>query len=136
MIRNFYHYSFYKLYKSFEASPSRYWSEWKASLVMDVLVGFLFMSFSLLYEVVTKRQSFLFGSNVVLWLFVILISVFNFFLFNYKDNWKQIVREYDSLSMKTNLIGGIVFWIVFTFIIGFLVFSFYLFSQVDWKTIR
>jgi hypothetical protein len=132
---NLYHYSFYKLYKSFEASPSRYWSEWKASLVMDVLVGYLFMSFSLLYEVVTKRQSFLFGSNIVLWLFIISVSLINFFIFNYNDNWKQIVHDYDCLSKKTNRIGGIVFWIIFFMIIGLLVFSFYLFSQVDWKTI-
>jgi lysylphosphatidylglycerol synthetase-like protein (DUF2156 family) len=131
-----YDYAFYKFYKSFEASPSRFWSEWKASLLMDVLVGCIIFSSSLAYEVATKKTSIVFSSIKAIWVLVIAIVASNYFIFNHTDRWKKIVSEFDKLPKKQNLIGGIVFWILFALIISSVIFMFYLMSKIDWGESR
>ena len=52
-----YYYLFYKLYRFSEASPSRWLSDWKASLAIDVLILFVFSSMLNYYKIFLKKTS-------------------------------------------------------------------------------
>jgi hypothetical protein len=133
MLKEIYYFSFFALYRSFERSPLKFWSEWKASLIMDVLIGFLIMSGAVLFTVATKRGSILFESDIALWSFIIVIPTINFFIFNHQDKWKGVVTTFEQLPKNVKLKRTIVFWLAFVTIIALLPFSFYLMSKVDWK---
>lgn len=132
-IKKAYYFSFYKFYKSFEASPSRFWSEWKASLLMDVLVGCIVITIGLIYTVVTKKDFIIFESSLYTWIMILIIGISNYFIFNHADKWKGIIADFNHLPKNKNRIGGIIFWSIFFLIIASVVFMFYLMSQIDWK---
>lgn len=133
MVKKTYYFSFYKLNKSFEASPYKFLSEWKASLVMDVLVSFIIITIGLIYAVATKKGFIIFQSNLYTWVMIIIIGVSNYYVFNHADKWKKIVAEFNHLPKDKNRIGGIIFWSIFFLIIISMIFMFYLMSQIDWK---
>jgi hypothetical protein len=135
-IRKAYYYLFYKLYKFSEASPSRWLSDWKAELSIDVLIFFCLFSFFIYYKIFCNRYIHLSESNWDVWVPAIVIGLFNYFIFHHHNQWKRIVKEFDRLPKRKNIIGG---WIVFgvvLLIIANLVYAFYLMSQIDWKQYR
>ena len=134
-LKKAYYFAFYEFYQSFEASPSKFWSEWKASLLMDILVGCIIITSGLINTVITKKGFIIFESNLNTWLMVIIISVGNYFIFNHTDRWKKIVSDFNH-SKNKNRIAGIIFWCIFFLIIASVVFMFYLMSQIDWKQYR
>ena len=134
-LKKAYYFAFYKLYQSFEGSPSRFWSEWKASLLMDILVGCIIITSGLIYTVITKKGFIIFESTLNTWIMIIIISVGNYFIFNHTDRWKKIVYDFNH-SKNKNRIAGIIFWCIFFLIIASVVFMFYLMSQIDWKQYR
>lgn len=126
-----YYYLFYKLFKMSEAAPSRWWSEWKASLALDVVIGFFLFSLLIYYKVLINPYTHIGGKTETIIVLGILILIPNYFIFHYRDQWKEIVAEFDQLPKKKNRIGG---WIVFgvvLLILANLIFSFYLMSQID-----
>lgn len=132
-IKKAYYFSFYKLYKSFEASPSKFWSEWKASLLMDILVGCIVITTGLIYSIVTKKKIIIFESNLYTWIMILTIGIGNYFIFNHADKWKEIVAEFNHLPKNKIRVGGVIFWSVFFLIFASVIFMFYLMSQIDWK---
>ncbi|ROH97952.1 hypothetical protein [Chryseobacterium daecheongense] len=140
MIKKAYYYFFYKIYKSIEYTSDelggKFWSDWKASLVLDVLFYFIITSLFIYYKIFFNRYIHLSESNFDIFLIIIPIILFNYFIFHHKYQWKNIVKEFDRLPREKNLLGG---WIVFgiiLFIIANLIFSFYLMSQIDWVQYR
>lgn len=136
MLKRAYYYVFYKLYKMSEAAPSKWLSDWKASLAIDVLLFFFLFSVTIYYKIFVNRYFSLdnkFGVGII---YVLFIVIPNYFIFHHKDQWKDIVAEFDQLPKKKNLIGS---WIVFgvvLLVIANLIFSFYLMSQIDWSQYR
>lgn len=131
-----YYYLFYKFYKMSEAAPSRWWSEWKASLAIDVLAGLFIYSLLVYYKVFINRNTHIGGKIETIMAIGILTIMSSYFIFHHRDQWKEIVAEFDQLPKKKNRIGG---WIVFSivlFVIANLIFSFYLMSQIDWRQYR
>lgn len=125
---NPYYYLFYKLYRFSEAAPSRWLSDWKASLAIDVLALFVFSSIINYYKVFFFPASTLGEGNLLL-VFIVIISVLNYFIFHHRDQWKEFVNVFDKLPKQKNKIGswavfGVVFMVVFNFIL-----SFYLYYQ-------
>lgn len=123
-----YYYLFYKLYRFSEAVPSRWLSDWKASLAIDVLILFVFSSTLNYYKVFLNPTSHLGEGNLLL-VAIIIISVFNYFIFQHRDQWKEFVHEFDKLSEQKNKIGSwVTFCIVLVIVFNF-IFSFYLYYQ-------
>lgn len=121
---NFYYYLYYKLYKLAEAAPFRWLSEWKASLFLDALVFFTMIS-------AMNYYSFIFNVDIVIedpHFFVIisyyLICLPNFFMFNFNNQWKKIVKKNDALPPKLQNTKGIIAWITIFLILTNLIFSF------------
>ena len=124
-----YYYLFYKLYKFSEAAPSRWLSHWKASLAIDILLLFVFSSTLNYYKVFLNPTSHL-GEGSLLLVAIIIINVFNYFVFHHRDQWKELIYEFDKLSKQKNKVGS---WVIFSMvlvIISNFILSFYLYFQV------
>lgn len=135
-IKRAYYYLFYKFYRMSEAAPSRWWSEWKASLALDMVIFFFVFSLLIYYAVFINPYTNVGGETDTIVILGILILVPNYFVFHHRDQWKEIVADFDQLPKRTNQIGS---WIVFgvvMLVIANLVFAFYLMSQVDWSQYR
>lgn len=135
-IKKAYYYLFYKLYKFSEAAPSRWWSEWKASLAVDVLLGFLILSIGIYYNVLVDRH-FDFGTKTeFVVFFLLLILVPNYFIFHHREQWRDIVAEFDKWPKRKNRVGDMIVWAVIFVIFANLIFAFYQMSLIDWKQYR
>jgi len=132
-----YHYLFYKLYKFSEAAPSRWWSEWKASLAIDVLIFAVLLSAGGYYTVISKKDMLPVSSpKIAISLIVVAVVGLNYFIFNHRDKWKLFVNEFEQWSKVKNRIGGIIVWVGILLIIANLIFMFYLLSKIDWQQYR
>jgi hypothetical protein len=119
-----------------EAAPSRWLSDWKAGIAIIALEIFLISSLFIYYKVFFNRYIHLAKSNSDIIVIMLLVVVPNYFAFAHTDVWKDYVVEFDKMPKKKNRIGS---WIVFgivLFIIGNLIFSFYLMSRIDWSQYR
>lgn len=135
-IKKAYHYLFYKFYKWYEDAPFVWWSEWKASLSIDLVLYFIIISIFLYYKIFFNRFIHLSENNTDAIVLVLIVGGINYFIFHHQNKWKKIVKEFDQLSIKKNRIGG---WLVTGFvclIIANMIFAFYLMSQVDWTKYR
>ncbi len=131
--RKLYQYFFYKLYKFSEAAPSRWLSDWKAGLAVDVLVFFVLFSLVIYYKVFFNRHLHLSKMNLEIVVFILLIGIPNYFIFHHNDQWKVIVHEFDKFPKRKNKIGGWIVFIIVLMIIANLIFAFYQMSKIDWK---
>ncbi len=128
-MKSAYYYFFYKLYKFSEASPSRWLSDWKASLATDILILFVFSSIINYYKAFINPTSHI-GEGSLLLVTIIIVSVWNYFIFHHQDQWKEIVRDFDKLPKRKNRIGSwIIFSVVFVIVSNFLL-SFYFYYQL------
>jgi purine-cytosine permease-like protein len=124
-----YHYLFYKLYRYYEKGPSVWWSDWKASLSLIVLEIWLIASILIYYKIFLNPSADIIGSEGSWILLVIIIALIDYFAFHHRDQWKQIVIEFDNLPKRTNRIGGlVVFGFALLIIVNFIL-SFYLYYQ-------
>ena len=128
-IKDIYFYLFYKLYKLSEAAPSRWLSEWKANLALDIIVFFLIISFLNYYNVLID-STLNFEDSPLFLIFGLSISLLNLYIFSYKGKWKIIVKKYDNQSVEENNKGSIFIIILVIMIIANLIFSFILFSNI------
>lgn len=124
-----YHYLFYKIYKFSEAAPSKWLSDWKASLTLDIIVVLLFTSLLNYYKVFVNPKSHL-GEDYLLLIVLATINIINYMVFHNKDKWKAYVYEFDKLPEKTNNIGSWVVLITVTIIVTNFILSFYLYYQI------
>lgn len=135
-MKKVYYYLFYKFYKFSEAAPSRWLSDWKASFSLDVLSYFFISSLVIYYKIFFNHNLHLSESNYDVIIVVGIVSLTNYFIFHHKDQWKEIVSEFDKLPKKKNRIGS---WVVFLFVIAVianLIFAFYQMSLIDWSLYR
>ncbi len=135
-MKSAYYFLFYKLYKWYEKGPSVWMSDWKASFSLDVLIYLVLMFLFIYYNIFINRYANLSSNNIEVYIIVIAVSVTNYLVFHHRDQWREIVKEFDSLPAEKNRKGG---WLVFgfvLFVVANLIFSFYLMSQIDWSQYR
>jgi len=133
-LKRYYYYLFYKFYKMSEAAPSRWLSDWKAGIVIVVLEIWLFMGVVTYYNIFVDRCFHLEKNYATVT--TLIIVIFNYFVFTHNDIWKDYVKEFDSLPREINRRGSWIVWLVVLFIIAFVIFAFYLKSQIDWSKYR
>ncbi len=130
-IQKAYQYFYYKIYKSIEytsESQGAFWSEWKASLVLMAIEIFFLSSFTNYYNVLYNTDTGILPNSW--WLIIVIFLTFiDFVFFHRKDQWKEIVFEFDKLPKRKNNKGSwLVFGIILFIIINFIL-SFYLYYQ-------
>jgi hypothetical protein len=134
--KKLYFFTYYIIYKWYERGPSVWMSDWKASLTMDALVLFGLFPFVIYYKMFMNRHFEIGDNGTMVVFFVLCVSVPNYFVFHYKNQWKSIVVYFDKLPKKKNVFGG---WIVFGFILTIVlncINAFYHLSLVDWSMYR
>ncbi|KPE48943.1 hypothetical protein [Chryseobacterium indologenes] len=140
LLKKKYYYLFYKIYRFIESisesNGGKFWSDWKASLVLDCLIYFLLISLFIYYNIFINPYANLDESNIDIFVVVVIVALFNYFVFHHRDQWKKIVVEYDKLAKKKNKIGSWIVIGVITMIIVNLIYAFYLMSQIDWSKYR
>ncbi len=126
-----YQYFFYKLYRFYETSTySRWWSEWKA--LTTILAIELWTIASVFYYVQAQTSKSIMPSSIYnpsTISILILLGGGNWYLFEHKDKWKNIVEEFDKLTKKQNRIGSVIVLLVILASIVNVVFSVYTLSQ-------
>ncbi|MDQ0108877.1 hypothetical protein SAMN05660909_00398 [Chitinophaga terrae (ex Kim and Jung 2007)] len=136
MLKNGYKYFFYKMYRFAENAPSRWWSEWKATLSLSVLEIMLLMSLEGYFSIIFKNDIVPGDDNFVTITQAVVIGIFNYYFFLHKDKWKMYVKELDKQSRRQQFIGGLVVWSLVFLIFANLVFMFYLMSRINWSLYR
>jgi len=107
-----------------ELGGGKFWSDWKASLSMDGIIYFIVISLFIYYKVFFGHNISV--DNISVFVLVISVVLFNYFVFNHNDRWKDIINEFDKLPKEKNKKGGIIVWSIIVLIIGNMLFSFYL----------
>jgi hypothetical protein len=117
-----YQYFFYKLYRFYESSTySKWWSEWKAYVTMLTLSIWLYCAIEASYHYFFNVPMVSSDTSIDLKtvVFGLIIGVLNWLLFEYKDKWKIIVKDFDKLSKQKNRIGSIIVLVIIISIIYF-----------------
>lgn len=139
-LKESYYYFFYKIYKSIDytskAMGGSFWTGFKATLVIMALEIFLLIFIGVYYTVITKTSIELRPDMPIIYIPVLVLGIFNFLMFDINDNWKSYVKEFDQWPKHKNKIGSWIVLAITLFIIGNLILSFYLMSQIDWESIR
>lgn len=128
LLKKAYYYFYYQLYKSINTS-SIFPRQFRASLYLDIL--FIVIGLSGLYMYGTFIDSG-FKIEDAKWCIILYISVIcipNYFIFEHKGQWKNIIGKFDKLPRKTNQIGRFIVWSIIALIIANLIFSIYLMDQ-------
>ncbi|MFP3834160.1 hypothetical protein [Chryseobacterium sp. SIMBA_028] len=127
-IKSAYYYFFYKIYRSIEytsdLSGGKFWSDWKAGLVLDVLCFFTLFPLFIYYSIFTDNHQEL--GNTIVWIGILFIVIPNYFIFHHNNQWKGMVNNFDKLPKEKNKKGGLIVWSVIILIISNMLFSYYL----------
>ena len=122
-----YQYLFYKLYRFYETSTySRWWSEWKALVTIIVMEMWTLFSLVFYYQAFTGDAPEI---DTLVWIVGAVLAVWNWYLFEHQDEWKDIVKEFDKLPKKQNRIGSFIVLLIVSVSIANVVFSVYTLSQ-------
>ena len=127
-MKRIYYYFFYKFYKMSEAAPSKWASDWKASIVIAALEIWLLFSLINYYNVFVDKDFFL--PQIFYIIIGVAVFVLNYYLFIHTDIWKEYVKEYDKLPKDKNRLGGIIVFFTTFFILFNIIYSFYLMSKI------
>ena len=124
-----YYYLFYKLYKFWEvASTPKFWSDAKAVLSINILELFIVTSLIAYYRALVKSSHF--GNGVLEYILIVLIIlVFNYFIFYSRDQWKKIISAHDQYPVTNHKKYDIILSIMIVAIVTNFIFSFYLFFK-------
>lgn len=134
-LKKIYYYLYYKLYKLVDSVFFAFWSEWKAYGLISLLDLLVILSALVYYKVFINRYIHI-DSNVPVYMVGGIVYFINYMIFCSRDQWKKIIKEFDKLPKKKNIIGGIIVYTFIVLIFANLVFSFYLMSQIDWSLYR
>jgi len=128
-----YHYLFYKLYRFYESSPWKWWSDWKASLSVSFLIVILLFSISGYFLILTHIDL---SRNVSIWIFISLVIIAsNYMIFHSQNQWKKYNVEFNKLNRKQNRRGSFIILAITILILLNLIIMFYLMSKIDWRNI-
>lgn len=133
-VKRAYYYLFYKLYKWI--GNDNWLVDWKAELSLDVLWIFLSISIIIYYTIFFDRFFQIGNGFYFLSGYLFLIALPNYFIFHHKNQWEEIVNEFDQLPKKKNILGGFIVLFFVLLIVSNMVFAFYQMSLIDWSKYR
>jgi len=132
-----YQYFFYKTYKFIKNnSIPNLWSQWRAIASMIILEIFLINSIIVYFHYFTGIQKDVTNGGIqpfgIIMLFI--LAGFNYYIFDHKSKWKNIIKKYDNLPKRKVDTGGILVAIISIAIIASYFFCiFYVMGQLKYK---
>lgn len=127
-IKQAYYYFFYTLYKRSEKSSTLFPYNFISSLYIIILQIFLIGSFTNYYNIIFHTDSAILSNKVWITIVAILVII-DYLIFHYKNQWKDIVINFDKLSQEHHRKYKRIVYIITLIIISNLIFSFYLYYQ-------
>jgi hypothetical protein len=134
-IQIFYDYLFYSLYRFWESAPSKWWSDWKSSLTIATIKVFLLSGIFCLVLYTTKLD-LIPENRITPIILALLIYGFDYYYFLYQDKWKKRIKKFQNLNPTRDKIGITIIILMISLIVGFMAYSYYLLSTVDWEKIK
>ncbi|PTX15237.1 hypothetical protein C8N40_108129 [Pontibacter mucosus] len=139
-IREAFFYLYYRLYRYY--TSDLFWvanrgAHWRASFSIKVLQIWLLLSLIVYYKVYTKYD--LIPNQLLapaLCIVVFLLTGLNYYILEHKRPWKKYFREFDKWPKHKNRIGAVLVFLLVLLILGNMIFSFYLMSNIDWAQYR
>lgn len=118
------------------SSPfENFFSNFRAGLVMIALEIWLLYSILNFYSISTDNKIDTSLSSPLILIPFILIIILNYISFDHHDNvWKKYNVEFDNLSKRKNLIGGIIVWSIILFITASFFFSTFHLHKINYGT--
>ena len=127
---NFYHYLFYSFYIFSEAAPARFWSEWKAGLVLFCLQVWTLIALAIYIELIFGINLFpREQQSIIIITLVFLLNLKNWYLFYRGDRWKIIISHYNSQPKKKNRRLRLFVILLILAVISNLILAYYLLSK-------
>lgn len=125
-IKSLYYYLYYRIYKFLESTADiKFLISWKTSVIIDMLAVFICLSLTIYYSVFTGTILNLENSKLIVGLYIAIIGIPNYFIFQHNDRWKKIVDEFDKSNKKIKKGGYVVFFLI-VLVVANLIFSYYL----------
>lgn len=113
MLMTFYRYLFYRLYRFSEAAPSRWWSEWKASVLLSVMESFTVITMVGVLQILTGRRLVPQDPlNVYTVIGVLVLMGMKHWVFIYQEQWKKDEVDFQQMSARKRRKLNIAFWFV------------------------
>ncbi|MEO8117033.1 MAG: hypothetical protein ABI653_05235 [Bacteroidota bacterium] len=131
-----FYYFYYKIYKFAISISDDAINEWKLSVTILFLEILLIGEMFIWYSVATKKIFVVNNPVYTFFPIVAILAIINYFVFTYKERWKNYIQEFENYDKKKNLRGSIIVFFVIAIIIFNLIFAFYQMSQIDWKMYR
>lgn len=132
MIRKAYDYLFFTLYRLGEIAPSRWWSEWKAGIIMIFLWGALIATIDNL-RLYFFRATTLSDYPILALSVGLIIAIIHYFMYIHKDKWRDKILKFRNIDKKKDIAGILLVIVLVGLIIFGLIYSIRLLGKVDWN---
>ncbi|BAP32522.1 uncharacterized protein CHSO_3485 [Chryseobacterium sp. StRB126] len=120
-IKTIYNYIYYTLYKNAEKSPTLFSYNFVADVSIDFLGIITFFSLIYYFDIDLGKGAYIVS--------VIVIILFNYFIFKHNNNYKNYIQEFDKLPETKNNKYRLIVWIGIGGIIFNLIYSVYFMDQ-------
>jgi len=117
---------FYWLYEMSERALSRWWSEWKAYIMLAWLEACILLSISIYYSHFFAPIKNIDPFLVVLFVFFVVKS---YLIFEKDDRWKGYIEEFRTKSKEERRKSLYITILIIVLIIANLIYSFYIGEQ-------
>jgi len=113
MLMTIYRYLFYRLYRFAEAAPSRWWSEWKAAVVLSVIESVALITMLGALESFTVRRLIPQDPINIYTVFGVLVLMgIKHWVFIDQEQWKKDEVDFQQMSARKRRKLNVAFWLV------------------------
>ncbi|MCQ9634066.1 hypothetical protein MP477_03755 [Chryseobacterium sp. WG23] len=120
-IKKIYYYIYYILYKNAEKSPTLFSYNFVASISLDFLGLIFCFSFIYYFDLNLRKELYL--------LIMLMIVIFNYFVFEHNSSYKKYISEFDELPKEKNNKFKLIVWIGIILVIANIIYSVYYMDQ-------
>lgn len=132
-MKKFYYYFYYRTYHFAIKISDDALNEIKPGaflVALEVILYSIVLIWIEILKIVPKATLDLLWSNTSLVFIVLLLVTLNYFIFLYRDKWKQYANEFSNYNKKKKFWYGVIMLLAIALIVGGLIFSFYRLSQM------
>lgn len=131
-----YKYLFYFFYRSINNVKGNILIKPKAIFMLLILKMILFSIIFVYYSDYTRNFINLSDKINYIYTALILLTVFTFWYFERKNNWRMCILEFDKWPEKKRKKWDLFIKLFIFFVFANFVFSFYIMSEIDWKNLK
>lgn len=136
LIKTGYAYLFFFFYNHINSFKNNILVQWKAVLMVAMMECFLIISIITYYLDISKITVAEDFNKLYLLLFAIPLVGLKLWFFERNENWRKYLAEFEAWPEKNRKRWDWVMRLLIVFIVGNLVLSYYIMSEIDWSQYR